>query len=138
MERTERIALLHGLLTRNRYGLSNDRLMREAECSRSTLYRDLSFMRDTLGAPLEHEGDPARIWRYVNRDASAFQLPGVRLSADELYALMLAQQVLQRSGVGLLGQALGPLQPRIHKILGDNARRLDEAGDSRKTEISFK
>ena len=32
MERTERIALLHGLLTRNRYGLSNDRLMREAEC----------------------------------------------------------------------------------------------------------
>ena len=69
MERTERIALLHGLLTRNRYGLSNDRLMREAECSRSTLYRDLSFMRDTLGAPLEHEGDPARIWRYVNRDA---------------------------------------------------------------------
>ncbi len=125
MERTERIALLHGLLTRNRYGLSNDRLMREAECSRSTLYRDLSFMRDTLGAPLEPEGDPARIWRYVNRDASAFQLPGVWLSADELYALMLAQQVLQRSGAGLLGQALGPLQPRIHKILGDKARRLD-------------
>ena len=31
MERTERIALLHGLLTRCRYGLSNDRLMREAQ-----------------------------------------------------------------------------------------------------------
>ena len=41
------------------------------------------ILRDTLGAPLEHEGDPAGIWRYVNRDASAFQLPGVRLSADE-------------------------------------------------------
>jgi len=77
MDRTERIALLHGLLTSNRYGLSNERLMREAACSRSTLYRDLSFMRDTLGAPLEHEGDPSRIWRYVSRDAGAFQLPGV-------------------------------------------------------------
>ena len=125
MERTERIALLHGLLSRNRYGLSNDRLMQEAQCSRSTLYRDLSFMRDTLGAPLEHEGDPARVWRYVYQGADTFQLPGVWLSADELYALMLAQQVLQRSGAGLLSQALGPLQPRIHKILGDKARRLD-------------
>lgn len=44
MEHTERISLLHGLLTRNRYALSNDRLMREARCSRSNLYRDLSFM----------------------------------------------------------------------------------------------
>ena len=61
----------------------------------------------------------------MNRDAGTFQLPGVWLSADELYALMLAQQVLQRSGAGQLGQALGPLQPRIHKILGDKARRLD-------------
>ena len=124
MERTERIALLHGLLTRNRYGLSNDRLMQESACSRSTLYRDLSFMRDSLGAPLVHEGDPARIWRYVHRESGAFQLPGVWLSADELYALMLAQEVLQRSGAGLLSQALGPLQPRIHKLLGDKARRL--------------
>lgn len=125
MDRTERVALLHGLLTHHRYGLSNERLMREAGCSRTTLYRDLSFMRDTLGAPLEHEGDPARIWRYVGSGAGGFQLPGVWLSADELYALMLAQQVLQRSGGGLLGQALGPLQPRIHKLLGDRALRLD-------------
>lgn len=61
---------MHGLLTRNRYGVSNDHLMQEAQCSRSTLYGDLSFMCDTLGAPLEHEGDPARIRRDVNRDAS--------------------------------------------------------------------
>ena len=124
MERTERIALLHGLLSRHRYGLSNERLMEEAQCSRSTLYRDLHFMRDTLGAPLELEGDPARLWRYVQRDASAFQLPGVWLSAEELYALLLAQQLLQRGDSGMLKEALGPLQPRIHKFLGDKARRL--------------
>ena len=124
MDRTERIALLHGLFTRHRYGLENERLMQHAQCSRATLYRDLGFMRDVLGAPLEHEGDPKRIWRYVNRDA-AFRLPGVWLSADEVHVLMLAQQVIQGGDGGLLGQALGPLQPRIHKLLGDKARRLD-------------
>ena len=125
MERTERIALLHGLFSRNRYGLSNEQLMKAAQCSRATLYRDLGFMREVLAAPLEHEGDPARIWRYVSADARAFELPGIWLSADELYALMLANEVLQRSDGGLLGQALGPLQPRVHKLLGDKARRLD-------------
>ncbi len=125
MDRTERIAQLHGLLSSHRRGLSYERLMAETGSSRSTLYRDLCFMRDTLGAPLEHEGDPARVWRYVNRNLDAFQLPGVWLSADELYALMLAQQVLKQSGAGLLGQALGPLQPRIQKILGDKANHLD-------------
>ena len=125
MDRTERIAQLHGLLSSHRRGLSYERLMAETGSSRSTLYRDLCFMRDTLGAPLEHEGEPARVWRYVNRNLDAFQLPGVWLSADELYALMLAQQVLKQSGAGLLGQALGPLQPRIQKILGDKANHLD-------------
>ncbi len=122
MDRTERITLLHGLLAHNRYGLSTERLMQEARCSRATLYRDLGFMRDTLGAPVEHEEDPSSKWRYVG-GADDFQLPGVWLTADELHALTLAQQMLQRSG-GLLGKALGPLQPRIQKLLGDKARRL--------------
>jgi predicted DNA-binding transcriptional regulator YafY len=122
MDRTERINLLHSLLTHNRYGLSTERLMQEARCSRATLYRDLGFMRDTLGAPVEHEEDPSSKWRYVG-GAGNFQLPGVWLTADELYALTLAQQLLQRVG-GLLGKALGPLLPRIQKLLGDKARRL--------------
>ncbi len=66
-----------------------------------------------------------RVWRYEHSDSSHFQLPGIWLSADELYALMLAQQVLQQSGGGLLGQALGPMQPRIEKLLGKRAARLD-------------
>jgi predicted DNA-binding transcriptional regulator YafY len=125
MDRTERIGLLHGLLSSHRRGLSNERLMQEAGCSRTTLWRDLSHLRDALGAPLVHEGDPVRVWRYEHSDSSHFQLPGIWLSADELYALMLAQQVLQQSGGGLLGQALGPMQPRIEKLLGKRAARLD-------------
>lgn len=125
MDRTERVALLHGLLSNNRRGLSQERLMREAACSRAQLYRDLNFMRDTLGAPIERAGDPVRLWRYASDTAGAFQLPGMWMNADELYALLLAQQMLKRSGAGLFGQALGPLQPRIHALLGERAFRLD-------------
>ncbi len=125
MDRTERVALLHGLLSTHRRGLSQERLMREIACSRAQLYRDLNFMRDTLGAPIVREGDPVRLWRYTSDAAGTFQLPGMWMNADELYALLLSQQVLQRSGDGLFGQALGPLQPRIHALLGDRAFRLD-------------
>jgi|CXWL01.1.fsa_nt_gi predicted DNA-binding transcriptional regulator YafY len=125
MDRTERIALLHSLLSKHRRGLSSVRLMEEVKCSRATLYRDLAFMRDALGAPLENEGDPLPSWRYVNRNLDAFQLPGVWLSPDELYAMMLAQHVLKQSGAGLLSQAIGPMDTRIQKILGDKADHLD-------------
>ena len=57
--------------------------------------------------------------------AGTFQLPGMWMNADELYALLLSRQVLARSGEGVFNQALGPLQPRIHALLGERAFRLD-------------
>lgn len=125
VERIERILLMHRLLSSHRYGLANERLMEEAQSSRSTVYRDLCFLRDVLGAPLEHEDRGGqRIWRYAANEQGAFQLPGLWLTADELYALLLAEQVLARSGAGLLGEALGRFRPRIDKALGDKAKEL--------------
>jgi predicted DNA-binding transcriptional regulator YafY len=123
MERIERIVLFHRLLTANRYGLTTDRLIEETGCSRSTLYRDLNFLRDYLGAPLEHEGEPLT-WRYT-RTEKAFELPGVWLNADEVYALLLAEQVLKRSQGGLLSDALGRLMPRVEKMLGSQAKQME-------------
>ena len=124
MERIERILLLHRLLSSHRYGLSSDRLMDETQCSRATLWRDMAFLRDVLGAPLAYEDrGHVRTWHYTEAH-EAFQLPGLWLSADELYALLLAEQVLSRSGAGLLGEALGRFRPRIDKALGDKAREL--------------
>ena len=125
MDRTERIAVLHRLLSTHRLGVSQAQLMRETGCSRSALYRDLGFLRDHLGAPLVREGDPVRLWRYSGEAAGTFQLPGMWMNADELYALLLSRQVLARSGEGVFNQALGPLQPRIHALLGERAFRLD-------------
>lgn len=128
MDRAERITLLHDLLTRNRFGLSTARLMQECGCARSTLYQALNYMRDALAAPLVHEGDmETQIWRY---EKAGYQLPTMWLSANELLTMLLAQQLWQhikqdKASSGLLGPALGPLEPRVRKIMGNKIDRLE-------------
>uniref|UniRef100_UPI00397D4406 hypothetical protein n=1 Tax=Salmonella sp. SAL04269 TaxID=3159847 RepID=UPI00397D4406 len=47
-------------------------------------------------------------------------------TSEELYSLLAAQQLLVRSGGGVLSSALAPLQQRIEKLLDQHAggRRL--------------
>lgn len=119
MQRTERVILLHQLLKANRYGLSSTQLLAELQCSRSTLYRMLCYLRDALGAPLAQEGDPLPRWRYVGPEAGTFELPGLWLDGEELYTLALALQL--RSGAnagGLFEDAVGPLLRHLQKQLG--------------------
>jgi predicted DNA-binding transcriptional regulator YafY len=71
----------------------NARTMASAlEVHPRTVYRDLDFLRDSWGAPLEfshqHNG-------YYYRDAD-FALPLLRLSEGELVALFLAERVMEQ------------------------------------------
>jgi predicted DNA-binding transcriptional regulator YafY len=67
-------------------------LAAELEVSRRTLYRDLDFLRDSWGAPVEfspwHNG-----YYYTNPD---YPLPRLRLTEGELTALFLAEQVMHQ------------------------------------------
>jgi predicted DNA-binding transcriptional regulator YafY len=64
----------------------------ELEVSRRTVYRDLDFLRDFWGAPLEfcprHNG-----YHYTEPD---YALPPMRLSEGELVALFLAERVMHQ------------------------------------------
>lgn len=126
MQRTERVILLHQLLKANRYGLSSTQLLAELQCSRSTLYRMLCYLRDALGAPLAQEGDPQPRWRYVGPEAGTFELPGLWLDGEELYTLALALQLRSGPGAGgPFGDAVGPLLRHLQKQLGaQKAARL--------------
>jgi len=53
MERYERALVLHRLLKVAHYPVSTKRMMDAVGCSRATVYRDLAFLRDALGAPLD-------------------------------------------------------------------------------------
>ncbi len=142
MERIERIHALHRILSAARYPVTVQRLMEELECSRATVYRDLAYLRDYLMAPVVGNGEAG--FRYDPNEAQRFELPGLWLTSEELYSLLAAQQLLVRSGGGVLSSALAPLQQRIEKLLDQHAggrrvpvervrvmphrtRRLDEA-----------
>ena len=123
MDRQERTLALHRLLKAARHPVSLARLMDELSCSRATLYRDVAFLRDALGAPIESdasgEGDGG--FRYEQNEGERFELPGLWLNSDELHALLATHQLLDRTGSGVLSSALAPLRGRIESLLARQA-----------------
>ena len=121
MDRYERILALHRHMKMARYPVPLARLMDELDCSRATLYRDIAFLRDALGAPLESDPTGEGGFRYDEKEAERFELPGLWLNSDELHALLATHQLLDRTGSGVLSSALAPLKSRIESLLAQQA-----------------
>jgi predicted DNA-binding transcriptional regulator YafY len=119
MDRYERILTLHRLLKSAHYPVPLPRLMDELECSRATLYRDVAFLRDALGAPIESAGGEHAAFRYEQGEGERFELPGLWLTSDELAALLALNELIGRSGPGVLAGALAPFKARIEHLLSD-------------------
>ena len=126
MTKTDRLYKIE-MLVRQRGIVSFADMLTALEISPATLKRDLEYLRDRLGAPIEYHraghgyrfalastGDPG-----TASAATRHELPGLWFSEPELYALLMAQQLL--SGLdahGLLNRHLQPLLDRIHGLLG--------------------
>ncbi|HXS74177.1 MAG TPA: YafY family protein [Rhodanobacteraceae bacterium] len=120
MDRYERILTLHRIFKASRHPVSQESLRDELRCSRATLYRDIAFLRDALGAPLE--SDPERHgFAYDREEADRFELPGLWLTSEELSALMALNELIGRSDPGVLAGALAPFKARIERLLSDHA-----------------
>lgn len=122
MDRYERLLKLHRILKVARLPVSLPRLQEELECSRATVYRDVAFLRDGLGAPIESGGDDGSSFHYDQNEAEKFELPGLWLSSTELESLLAMHQLLARSGGAVLTGALAPLRSRIEKLLTEQSR----------------
>lgn len=122
MDRYERLLKLHRMLKVARLPVSLARLQDELECSRATVYRDVAFLRDGLGAPIESGGDDGSAFFYNIDGAEKFELPGLWLSSSELESLLAMHQLLARTGGAVLSGALAPLRTRIDKLLADQSR----------------
>jgi predicted DNA-binding transcriptional regulator YafY len=120
MDRYERILTLHRSLKSRRHPVSFATLKDELSCSRATLYRDIAFLRDALGAPIEY-GEEESTFRYAADEAERFELPGLWLTSEELAALLALNELLGRSDPGVLAGALAPFRARIERLLSDHA-----------------
>ena len=120
MDRYERISTLHRILKSARYPVPLARLIDELGCSRATVYRDIAFLRDALGAPLDSDGDQAA-FHYAADEAERFELPGLWLSSEELQALLALNELVGRTGPGILATTLAPFRSRIDRLLSDQS-----------------
>jgi predicted DNA-binding transcriptional regulator YafY len=118
MTKTARVYKIE-MLIRNRGHVSFRELLNELEVSPATLKRDLDYLKDRLGAPIEYD-------RFLNgyRFGQEYrghkhELPGLWFSERELYSLLMANQLLSElDAEGVISRHLRPLLERIHQMLG--------------------
>ena len=141
MNKTARIYKIE-MLIRHRSPVSFAQMREALEVSPATLKRDLEYLRDQLGSPIEYDR-AGNGYRFATAGASAASpaanaadsadsanaaatsagprhaLPGLWFSERELYSLLMAHQLLAGlDSNGLLSRHLQPLLGRIHELLG--------------------
>ncbi len=120
MDRTARIYKIESLLRQRSFVSFADFLV-ELEVSRSTLKRDLEYLRTRLNAPIEwvREAGGYQLARSTEALAQSHELPGLWFSPTEIHALLTMQHLL--AGIdtgGLLAPHLSPLMDRLNALLG--------------------
>jgi predicted DNA-binding transcriptional regulator YafY len=128
MNRTERLYKIENLL-RQRKPVSFAALQAELDVSRSTLKRDLDYLRTRLNAPIEwnREAGGYRLAESSGPLDPAHELPGLWFSSSEIHALLTMQQLLAGldSG-GLLTPHVAPLMGRLNALLGSASNDAQE------------
>ncbi len=133
MDKFDRIYQLHSLLDGRKTPVPIEDLMLRLECSEATVFRIIKAMKDYLGAPIEHGGDPPGYRYQPAPQGRAYQLPGLWFSARELQALALLQRLIRGLGPGLLEEHLSPLTERLDELMAHKRLSLNEAGSRIRT-----
>jgi proteasome accessory factor C len=127
MDKFDRIFQLHAVLASRRTAIPLEDLTARLECSKSTLYRAIAVLKDTLRAPVEFDAEVGG-FRYADgKGANAFELPGLWFTPAELQALAVMQRLLKDVGGGLLSEHLGPLSKRLEELTRHQRLHLGEA-----------
>ncbi len=108
MNKIERIYLLDTLLKERRTPIAIEQLVERLECSQATVYRLISTLRTEYNAPIKSNEHGV----YYDQ-AAQFDLPGIRLNAEETQGLLMAAQLLE----DLQSESLQkPMQRILHNI----------------------
>ncbi len=121
---------LHEELKEGRYPNCSG-LAEELEVASKTIRRDLDFMRDQLGLPIEY--DTRRYGYYYTQPVSAF--PTLQVSEGELVALFVAQKALAQYRGTVFEKPLGSAFRKLAESLPD---RVSVQAGSWESYFSFK
>lgn len=87
----ERMMRIHQAIASGKYPNAT-KLAAEIEVVTKTIHRDIDFMRDRLGLPIEYEG--RKYGYYYTEEVSSF--PTLQITEGELVALLIAEKALQQ------------------------------------------
>jgi predicted DNA-binding transcriptional regulator YafY len=127
MDKFDRIYQLHNVLRTRRTPASLACLTERLQCSRPTAFRLLAVLRDHLGAPVEYSKEAGGYAYRRGPAETAYELPGIWFSAEELQALVVFDRLFESLEPGLLGEHLAPLSRRIGELLDHRRLGLGEA-----------
>lgn len=124
LDRTERFYKIQELLKGQR-GVTMAALQAALNVSRSTLCRDLDYLRDRLGVPVTWN---AKLQAYrLDGAAGEHELPGVWFSEREIHALLGMMELIdQLEPAGLLAPRIAPLKDRLNKLLEEGTGSTKE------------
>lgn len=118
MDRTERFYKIQKMLT-EKQSVTAEQFMNALEISRATFRRDLEYLRDRLGAPIDWDSDlRAYVLKQIPGENGIKSLPGLWLNEREIHGLLSVIELLKNiEPEGLVGAHLQPIRERLEKML---------------------
>lgn len=111
----ERFVWFDNEIRRQRYPNASS-LAEQFEIAAKTAQRSIEYFRDRLIAPLAYDFFK-KGYHYTD---PAFQLPGTRISEEELLALLISRKLITEASAGPLGEELGRISKRLGSLLAAN------------------
>lgn len=126
MKISERIYKIDQWLSQ-RESITTEELTNRLKIHKSTLKRDVSYMKSNYDAPIIFDRFLGGYRFDKKRSGKPYEIPGLWFSAEEIHALMTMQHLLEGidSG-GLLGPHIKPLISRLNAILGIKSDSADD------------
>ena len=109
--------------------VSSKVLMERLEISRATLRRDFDLLRDRLNMPLIYDrwADGYAIAEETEEEIfrKKFELPGLWLNTQEMYALLTLLNVLEQIDPGLLQAYIRPFRGIMKRLLAEARFKME-------------
>jgi len=111
----ERLLALDQLLRNNKYPNCTS-FAEEWEISTKTAQRDIDYLKDRMGAPIEYDA----LKRGYYYTEPTFMLPAVQMNEGELAALLMGSKALEQFQGTPMAEKLVPVFEKLSAFLPDN------------------